>query len=82
MDIRRNFFSKRVVMHWHSCPGRWWGHLEHTLEVFQIHGDVALRDVVSGHGGVGWHWIWGISVVFSNLNDSPILTHIVEVCSL
>jgi len=21
LDIRRNFFSKRVVMHWHSCPG-------------------------------------------------------------
>jgi len=24
-----------------------------SLEVFQNHGDVALRDVVSGHGGVG-----------------------------
>ena len=23
-------------------------------EVFQNHGDVALRNVVSGHGGVGW----------------------------
>ena len=29
-----------------------------SLEVFQSHGDVALRDVVSGHGGVGWGWIW------------------------
>ena len=24
--------------------------------VFQSHGDVALRDVGSGHGGVGWAW--------------------------
>ena len=24
------------------------------LQVFKSHGDVALRDVVSGHGGVGW----------------------------
>jgi len=24
-----------------------------SLEVFQNHGDVALRDVVSGHGGGG-----------------------------
>jgi len=26
------------------------------LEVFQSHGDVALRDVVSGM--VGWGWVW------------------------
>ena len=26
------------------------------LQVFKSHGDVALRDVVSGHGGVGWVW--------------------------
>ena len=25
-----------------------------SLEVFQKCGDVALRDVVSGHGGMGW----------------------------
>jgi len=24
----------------------------------QNRGDVALRDVVSGHGGVGWGWTW------------------------
>jgi len=24
--------------------------------VFQNRGDVALRDVGSGHGGVGWGW--------------------------
>jgi len=22
LDIRKNFFSQRVVMQWHSCPGR------------------------------------------------------------
>ena len=30
-----------------------------SLEVFKSHGDVALRDVGSGHGGVGWGWAWG-----------------------
>jgi len=34
--------------------------------------DVALRDVVSGHGGMVWMDV-GISVVFSILNDSVIL---------
>ena len=29
-----------------------------SLEVFQNRGDVALRDVGSGHGGVGWGWTW------------------------
>jgi len=29
-----------------------------SLELFQNHGDVALKDVVSGHGGVGWCWTW------------------------
>ena len=28
-----------------------------SLEVSQNCGDVALKDVVSGHGGVGWGWI-------------------------
>ena len=27
-----------------------------SLEVFQNCGDVALRDVGSGHVGVGWGW--------------------------
>ena len=40
-----------------------------SLEVFKNHVDVALRDVVSGHGGVGWM----ISMVFSNLTDYMIL---------
>ena len=41
-----------------------------SLKVFKNHGDVALRDVGSGHGGGGLGSDWVILVVFSNLNDS------------
>jgi len=34
---------------------------------------VALRDVVSGHGVMGWGWTWMVLVVFSNLNNVMIL---------
>jgi len=34
-----------------QLPREWWDHF--SLEVLQSHGDVALRDVGSGHGGVG-----------------------------
>ena len=30
-----------------------------SLQVSQSRGDVALRDVGSGPGGVGWGWTWG-----------------------
>ena len=46
MDIRKTFFSERVVRHWHRLHGEMGGSL--SLEVFRSCGDVALRDMVSG----------------------------------
>jgi len=40
-----------------------------SLEVLQSHGDVALRDMVSGHGGDGLELDLVILEIFSNLND-------------
>ena len=49
MDIRKNLFPERAVLQWHRL------HREVVqspfLEVLKNHVDVALRDVVSGHGG-------------------------------
>ena len=51
MDIRKNF-SKKVVMRWHRLPRE--VVRSPSLEVLKEGGDVALRDVVSGHGvGLG-----------------------------
>jgi len=44
-----------------------------SLEVLKNHGDVALRDVGSGHGGDGLGLDWMVLVVFCNLNGSMIL---------
>lgn len=52
LDIGKNFFSRRVVMHWHRLLRDAVG--SPSMEGFENHGDVALGDVISGHGGMGW----------------------------
>lgn len=42
-------------MQWQRLP--WEVREFPSLEVFGV-GDVALGDVVIGHGGVGWDWVW------------------------
>ena len=50
MDIREDFFSERLVMHWHRLPREVVKSL--CLEVFKNRVDVALGDVVGGMVGL------------------------------
>ena len=43
MDIRKKFFSKRVVRHWNRLPGGWW---RLSLEVLKKRADVVLYNMV------------------------------------
>jgi len=56
------------VRQWHRLPRKVVQSL--SMEVFKSHGDVALRDTVSGHGGDGLELGLGFSKVFSNINNS------------
>ena len=51
LDIRKHFFCLRAVLPWHRLPREVVKSL--SPEVSQHRVDVALRDVVSGHGGGG-----------------------------
>uniref|UniRef100_G1MT58 Uncharacterized protein n=1 Tax=Meleagris gallopavo TaxID=9103 RepID=G1MT58_MELGA len=56
--------QKEMVQHWHCYPGG-----ATSMEVFQNHRDVALRDVVWCRGGDGLGLCVVILEVFSNFND-------------
>jgi len=56
-----------MVRLWHRLPREVVG----SLEVFKNHGHMALRDVVSGHGGLRLDLV--ILEVSCNLNDSMVL---------
>jgi len=65
------FYSERVVGHWHRLPKEV---VESPLlEGLKNSGNVALRDVVRGHGGDELGLDLVILDLFSNLNDAMIL---------
>ena len=51
LGIRKHFFSARAVRQWHRLPRE--VVQSPSLEVLKSRVDVALRDMVCGHGGDG-----------------------------
>lgn len=51
MDARNNFFSERAARQWQKLPRE--VRESASLEVLKHSVDVALRDLVSGHGRGG-----------------------------
>ena len=68
LDIRKHLFSRRVVMQRNRLPRDVVESL--SLEVSRNRVDVALRDMVSGHGGDGLRLDLVILEFFFNLNGS------------
>lgn len=70
LDIRKKSLSEEVLMHWHSCTGRWYNH--HPWR-----GSELQRCGTEERGWwAQWDGMWlglGISEVFSNLKDSVVL---------
>ena len=56
VEYKETFLLRKSSEAPHSCTGRWGITVPGGV---QSCGDVALRDVGSGHGGVGRGWTWG-----------------------
>ena len=73
LDIRRKFFTQRVVTHWNRLPKE--AVDAPSLEAFEARLDVALGSLVCWlatlHIAGGWNWM--ITVVLFNPGHSVIL---------